>query len=80
VRAGGAPFNVAYKDLKISSEHIQIDEKHATGNVYQTGYGSAPPTEVMLRASALGAFITSQKGACPNYTLADFESFCKSKI
>lgn len=31
--------------------------------------------QIMHQAVALGAFITAQKGACPEYTLDDFTKF-----
>ncbi|PZP44489.1 MAG: carbohydrate kinase [Pseudopedobacter saltans] len=36
---------------------------------------NAPTDEIMTQATSLGAFITSKEGACPPYTLEEFEKF-----
>lgn len=74
-----------YYDGKIRYEApavpITVQDTVGSGDAFLAGFLSkrivdATPQEIMARATALGAFITSKEGACPNYTIADFEAFC----
>ena len=81
----GAIYCVSDKQFEFPAVPVKVEDTVGSGDAFLAGYLSkrilnAPPDEIMSRATALGAFITSQKGACPNYTSADFELFCKSKI
>lgn len=64
---------------------VTIQDTVGSGDSFLAGFLSkriigADPVEIMNQATALGAFITSQKGACPDYDLSDFELFKKEKI
>jgi fructokinase len=81
----GAIYCVSDKQFEFPAVPVKVEDTIGSGDAFLAGFLSkrifnAPPNEIMSRATALGAFITSQSGACPNYTFADFESFCKSKI
>ncbi|MBS7229434.1 carbohydrate kinase [Flavobacterium psychroterrae] len=59
---------------------VTIQDTVGSGDAFLAGFLSkrilnADPIEIMNQATALGAFITSKEGACPNYTWSDFESF-----
>jgi fructokinase len=61
---------------------VTIQDTVGSGDAFLAGFLSKRimnenPVEVMKQATALGAFITSQKGACPSYDLNDFELFRK---
>jgi fructokinase len=60
---------------------VTIQDTVGSGDAFLAGFLSkritgVEPSAIMAQATALGAFITSKEGACPDYTLADFESFC----
>jgi len=59
---------------------VTIQDTVGSGDAFLAGFLSkrilnAAPNEIMNQATALGAFITSKEGACPDYTISDFESF-----
>lgn len=61
---------------------VTIQDTVGSGDAFLAGFLSKRilrenPIEIMNQATALGAFITSQKGACPSYDLNDFELFRK---
>ncbi|RZK75967.1 MAG: carbohydrate kinase [Pedobacter sp.] len=63
---------------------VTVKDTVGSGDSFLAGFiskklmgGSAE--EAMKQAAALGAFITSQEGACPDYTIEDFQAFCKEK-
>ncbi|OXA90368.1 carbohydrate kinase family protein [Flavobacterium hercynium] len=61
---------------------VTIQDTVGSGDSFLAGFLSkrilnADPEEIMNQATALGAFITSKEGACPNYTIEDFENFRK---
>lgn len=63
---------------------IDVADTVGSGDSFLAGFISkrihdASPKEIMERAVALGAFITSHHGACPDYEMADFENFLKLK-
>jgi fructokinase len=60
---------------------VTIQDTVGSGDAFLAGFLSkritgANPAAIMAQATALGAFITSKEGACPDYTFKDFESFC----
>ncbi len=63
---------------------VQIKDTVGSGDSFLAGFLSkklekeSSVHEIMVQAVSLGAFITSQEGACPEYTLEDFNRF-KSK-
>jgi len=62
---------------------VAIQDTVGSGDAFLAGFLSkritgATPQEIMKQATALGAFITSKEGACPNYDIKDFESFCEA--
>lgn len=63
---------------------IKVADTVGSGDSFLAGFTSkriynAPPKEIMERAVALGAFITSHHGACPDYEMEDFEKFLQMK-
>lgn len=64
---------------------VTVKDTVGSGDSFLAGFLSkritgADPAEIMAQATALGAFITSKEGACPNYSLADFEQFKEEKF
>lgn len=60
---------------------VTIQDTVGSGDAFLAGFlskriSNATPQDIMAQATALGAFITSKEGACPDYTFKDFESFC----
>ena len=61
---------------------VTIADTVGSGDAFLAGFLSkriqhSNPEEIMKQATALGGFITSKEGACPSYTLKDFEDFRK---
>ncbi len=59
---------------------VTIKDTVGSGDAFLAGFLSkriyqSSPFETMENATALGAFITSNQGACPDYTLEDFKIF-----
>ncbi|WP_080778976.1 carbohydrate kinase family protein [Chryseobacterium phocaeense] len=59
---------------------IQIADTVGSGDSFLSGFISKriqgkSPEEIMNEATALGAFITSKQGACPDYTYGEFQQF-----
>lgn len=59
---------------------IKIADTVGSGDSFLSGFISKriqgkSPEEIMNEATALGAFITSKKGACPDYTYGEFQQF-----
>lgn len=59
---------------------VEIADTVGSGDAFLAGFLSkritnSSPEEIMKQAVALGGFITSKEGACPSYSLKDFESF-----
>ncbi|MGJ1323506.1 carbohydrate kinase family protein [Sphingobacterium faecium] len=60
---------------------IQVKDTVGSGDSFLAGFLSkrleqgTSATAMMHQAVSLGAFVTAQEGACPEYTLADFISF-----
>lgn len=64
--------------------NITIKDTVGSGDAFLAGFISrkfsgGSPIESMEQAISLGAFITSKSGACPDYTIEDFKTFCKAK-
>ncbi|MXN89714.1 carbohydrate kinase [Flavobacterium sp. Sd200] len=60
---------------------VTIKDTVGSGDAFLAGFLSkrlvdATAADVMAQATALGAFITSKEGACPDYRFTDFELFC----
>lgn len=77
----GALYYTADKEYEFPAVPITVEDTVGSGDAFLAGFLSkriinAQPAEIMAQATALGAFITSQKGACPTYNLQDFEAFC----
>jgi fructokinase len=60
---------------------VEVKDTVGSGDSFLAGFLSkrlqkeTPAHEIMAQAVSLGAFITSQEGACPDYTLEDFIQF-----
>lgn len=59
---------------------IEIKDTVGSGDSFLAGFlakrlANASADEIMTQATSLGAYITSKEGACPPYTLAEFEKF-----
>ncbi|WP_223607219.1 carbohydrate kinase [Chryseobacterium sp. OSA05B] len=60
---------------------VEVKDTVGSGDSFLAGFLSkrlqkeASAHEIMSQAVSLGAFITSQEGACPEYTVADFVKF-----
>lgn len=78
----GALYHDGNKNHEVPAIPIEIADTVGSGDAFLAGFISkriqnAPAQEIMKRAVALGAFITSQAGACPNYELTDYKLFEK---
>lgn len=76
----GAIYYNADAHYEVPAVPVTIQDTVGSGDAFLAGFLSkrilnADPYEIMGQATALGAFITSNEGACPNYTYSDFESF-----
>ena len=60
---------------------VEVKDTVGSGDSFLAGFLSkrletgTNAHQIMHQAVALGAFITAQKGACPEYTLDDFTKF-----
>ncbi|MBB6270768.1 fructokinase [Pedobacter cryoconitis] len=60
---------------------VEVKDTVGSGDSFLAGFLSkrlesdASAAQIMTQAVSLGAFITSQEGACPEYSLADFAAF-----
>lgn len=80
----GALYYDGHQDYFAPAVPVTVKDTVGSGDSFLAGFISkriqgASPEDIMLRATALGAFVTSQEGACPEYTLADFENFVSHK-
>ncbi|WP_432671220.1 carbohydrate kinase family protein [Flavobacterium sp. SM2513] len=76
----GALYHDGRANYEVPALPIEIADTVGSGDAFLAGFISkriqnAPPQEIMKRAVALGAFITSKAGACPDYKWSDFEKF-----
>lgn len=79
----GAVYYNGDKHYEFPAVPVTIQDTVGSGDAFLAGFLSkrvagAEPAEIMKQATALGAFITSKEGACPNYDIKDFESFCEA--
>ena len=79
----GAVYYNGDEHFEFPAVPVTIQDTVGSGDAFLAGFLSkriagATPQEIMKQATALGAFITSKEGACPNYTIKDFESFCEA--
>lgn len=80
----GALYYDGHQDYFAPAIPVTVKDTVGSGDSFLAGFISkriqgASPDDIMLRATALGAFVTSQEGACPEYTFADFENFVTHK-
>lgn len=80
----GASYYNKNTDYFAPAIPIDVADTVGSGDSFLAGFISKrihdiPPKEIIEHAVALGAFITSHHGACPDYDLADFENFLKLK-
>lgn len=76
----GARYFVGDTAYNFPAVHIEIADTVGSGDSFLAGFLSKrilgkSPEEIMKQATALGAFITSKSGACPDYTYEDFKAF-----
>jgi fructokinase len=76
----GAIYYKGQLDYFTPAIPIMVADTVGSGDAFLAGFiskriNNAPPIEIINYAVALGAYITSQEGACPEYTLADFNRF-----
>lgn len=77
----GALYADHHDFYSIPTIPIQVKDTVGSGDSFLAGFLSkrleqgTSATAMMHQAVSLGAFVTSQEGACPEYTLADFISF-----
>ncbi|WDF45875.1 carbohydrate kinase [Chryseobacterium sp. KACC 21268] len=76
----GARYFVGDKSYDFSAVSIEVNDTVGSGDSFLAGFLSKriqgkTPDEIMKQAVALGAFITSKSGACPDYTYEEFKSF-----
>jgi len=80
----GALYYDGHQDYFAPAVPVTVKDTVGSGDSFLAGFISkriqgASPEDIMLRATALGAFVTSQEGACPEYSLTDFENFVSHK-
>lgn len=77
----GALYADHHDFYSIPTIPIQVKDTVGSGDSFLAGFLSkrleqgTSATAMMHQAVSLGAFVTAQEGACPEYTLADFISF-----
>ncbi|WP_028375431.1 carbohydrate kinase family protein [Leeuwenhoekiella sp. MAR_2009_132] len=64
---------------------VTVKDTVGSGDAFLAGFVSkklsgGSPVEAMKQAVSLGAFITSNAGACPEYVFKDFQEFCESEL
>jgi len=79
----GAVYYNPDEYYEVSAVNIVVQDTVGSGDSFLAGFLAkklmgGTPAEAMQQAAALGAFITAKEGACPDYSLQDFELFCKS--
>lgn len=78
----GASYFVKDKNYTFTALPITVADTVGSGDAFLSGFISKRilnenPEEILKQAIALGAFITSKSGACPEYQYSDFENFKK---
>lgn len=76
----GARYFAGNSNYSFPAVPIQIADTVGSGDSFLSGFISKriqgkSPEEIMNEATALGAFITSKHGACPDYTYEEFQQF-----
>ena len=77
----GAVYYNGDQHYEFPAVPVAIQDTVGSGDAFLAGFLSkrivgAKAADIMSQATALGAFITSKEGACPSYTIQDFEIFC----
>jgi fructokinase len=81
----GARYFVNDKNYTFAALPITVADTVGSGDAFLSGFISKRirnenPEEILKQAIALGVFITSKSGACPEYQYSDFEKFKKEKF
>lgn len=76
----GARYFVGNENYTFSAVSIDVQDTVGSGDSFLAGFLSKRiqgknPQEIMKQAVSLGAFITSESGACPDYSYEEFKSF-----
>lgn len=76
----GARYFVGDETYSLSAIPITIADTVGSGDSFLAGFISqriqeVSPEKMMKEAIALGAFITSKEGACPDYDVEEFQTF-----
>lgn len=76
----GARYFVGDKNYTFSAVSIKVQDTVGSGDSFLAGFLSKriqgkSAEEIMKQAVALGAFITSKSGACPDYSYEEFKTF-----
>lgn len=76
----GARYFVGKENYGSPALSIEIADTVGSGDAFLAGFISKrvqgkAPEEIMEEAIALGAFITSKSGACPDYEYEEFQAF-----
>ncbi|MES2828047.1 MAG: carbohydrate kinase [Bacteroidota bacterium] len=80
----GASYYINDEHYELPAVQVTVQDTVGSGDSFLAGFlskklfgGSAE--QAIKQAGALGAFITSKEGACPDYSMKDFEQFCIEK-
>lgn len=76
----GAAYYDRDQHYEFEAVQVAVKDTVGSGDAFLAGFlaekiRQADVTAAMTNATALGAFITMQEGACPDYSLADFTGF-----
>jgi fructokinase len=82
--ANGATYYTRNQKLDRSAFLVEVNDTIGSGDSFLAAFLTkrlqhADPETALGYAAGMGAFITSQAGACPAYEKADFESFLSAK-
>lgn len=82
--AAGASYYTREKKLEQAAFKIAVKDTIGSGDSFLAAFLSKrlqdpDPATALEYAVAMGAFVTSQSGACPSYEKADFEVFLKQR-
>ena len=83
--AYGATYYTRNQKLDRSAFLVEVNDTIGSGDSFLAAFLSkrlqhADPETALAYAAGMGAFITSQSGACPAYEKADFELFLSAKL
>lgn len=81
----GAGYFVGDQNYNFPAVPITIADTVGSGDSFLAGFISKriqnqEPEEIIKEGIALGAFITSKSGACPDYSYSEFQKFKESKF